>query len=117
MRITAFKSDRFRKSRGGHSRWLLLSCESCKTELAVYQKDGPGILKRIYLDRIMSPNGLSQNAKANLACTKCEKVLGIRTVFQKEDRPAYRLFVGAVAKKIIRSDKLHDIAIWFIISV
>lgn len=46
----SFKSDRFKKNRGGHSRWLLLHCEKCSQAIATYQKDGPGILKRLYLD-------------------------------------------------------------------
>jgi len=47
-----FKSDIFKKNRGGYSRWLLLNCEKCKNPIATYQKDGPGMLKRLYLDRM-----------------------------------------------------------------
>ena len=63
VRKVTFKNDRFRKSRGGHSRWLMLFCEKCSYDLAVYQKDGPGILKRLYLDRIAPPLELTE-AKA-----------------------------------------------------
>jgi hypothetical protein len=96
----AFKSDTYRKNRGGHSRWFLLSCEKCGNSIATYQKDGPGILKRLYLDRIIN---LKNTEEKELVCKKCKTVLGVLIVYKKENRPAYRLFAGAVAKKIIKS--------------
>ena len=96
-----FTSDKFKKSRGGHSRWLLLSCVSCGESLFCYQKDGSGILKRLYIDRIVG-----DKKKKNLVCQKCKTVLGIFTLYKKEKRPAFRLFVGAVAKKTIPGDKV-----------
>jgi ribosomal protein S27E len=92
-----FKSDKFRKSRGGHSRWLLISCAKCKAELFPYQKDGPGILKRLYLDRIVG--------QARISCDKCKTVIGIKTMYKKENRPVIRLFVGAIEKKVISENK------------
>lgn len=92
------KNDRYRKVRGGYSRILQLSCSSCRKELFSYQKDGPGILKRLYLDRILSYS----TTASKLVCPKCKEVLGIRTIYKKENRLAYRLFTGAVAKKIVK---------------
>ena len=100
----SFKSDRFKKSRGGYSRWLSLSCEKCKNQLMIYQKDGPGILKRLYLDRIASLNDLKDKEK--LECKKCRTVLGILAIYKKENRPAYRLFAGAIEKKIVKGNKI-----------
>ena len=99
----SFKSDRFKKNRGNYSRWLQLNCERCKSPVAIYQKDGPGILKRLYVDRIFETKNISDK---NLICKKCKTVLGIRTIYKKENRPAYRLFVGAIKKKIIKTDKI-----------
>ncbi len=99
----AFKSDRFKKTRGGYSRWLLVSCEKCRTPLLVYQKDGPGILKRLYLDRIAMPQ---LQAETKLICKKCKTVLGMPIVYQKEKRRAIRLFAGAIEKRIISADKV-----------
>ncbi len=95
----SLKSDKYKKRRGGYSRWLLLNCEKCKSPISFYQKDGPGILKRLYIDRIV---GLKSTAGKNLTCGKCKRVLGVRMIYEKEDRPAYRLFVGAVEKKIVK---------------
>lgn len=98
-----FHNDRFKKTRGGHSRWLLLRCEQCGHDFATYQKDGSGILKRLYLDRML--NG--KIAAEKLICQNCKTVLGVKIVYAKENRPAYRLFAGAVGKKIVKGDKIN----------
>jgi hypothetical protein len=104
----SLKSDRYRKSRGGHARWLLLYCEKCSQPFAVYQKDGPGILKRLYLDRIIVPEELSSGHNNALMCRACKVTLGIRIVYEKEKRLAYRLFAGAVGKKIVKKDVVSN---------
>jgi len=96
------KSDKYRRTRGGHSRLLDLSCAKCKTHLFYYQKDGPGILKITYLDRIAEPKISNQN----LTCPKCKELLGIPIIYKKENRPALRLFEGAISKKITSLSKL-----------
>jgi hypothetical protein len=92
-----FKKDRYQQARGGTSRILDISCEGCGHHVAFYQKDGPGILKRMYVDRCINeqPNG------ADLVCAACDRIIGHRIHYKKEDRAAYRLYVGAVKKKII----------------
>ena len=50
---TVIKNDKFKKVRGGYTRLLDISCACRQTHICVYQKDGPGILKRMYLDRII----------------------------------------------------------------
>jgi len=97
-----FKNDRYRKNRGGYSRWLSVCCAKCGQEITVYQKDGPGILKRLYLDRMT----IRPNWSKELSCGKCHTILGVKTVYEKERRPAYRLFVGAV-EKIIKKDGVN----------
>lgn len=100
------KRDRFRKARGGHSRWLLISCGTCSAPLLVYQKDGPGMLKRLYLDRIVVPT-VAQNRK-NFSCAKCRTLLGIATMYEKEKRSVLRLFVGAVSKRLIGESEIRQ---------
>jgi hypothetical protein len=107
--ILTLKNDRYRKNRGGHSRLLLLHCEKCKQSVAIYQKDGPGILKRLYLDRIFTPKELSNKRNKNLICKKCKTVLGVQDIYEKERRLVYRLFVGAIGKKILKKEKLSEI--------
>ena len=92
------KNDKYRKARGGHSRLLDVSCAKCNTHLFYYQKDGPGILKRTYLDRIVG----SKIGKSNLVCPKCKELLGVSMIYKKENRQAIRLFAGAVSKKITK---------------
>lgn len=103
----ALKKDRFKKNRGGYSRFLLLCCEKCKNQIALYQKDGPGILKRLYFDRIFAPKDLKTDE--NLICKKCKAVVGVPMVYEKEKRLAFRLFAGAIEKKIVKSEQLEKI--------
>lgn len=94
---------------GGYSRLLQVSCERCGNVVALYQKDGPGPLKRMYLDRIMEPQKLVVTTSTligkvpPLTCSKCKHVLGVPYIYQKEKRSAFRLFEGSVTKKIIKT--------------
>lgn len=100
MKKLQLKNDRYRKTRGGHSRVLEVSCESCGTFLMLYQKDGPGPLKRVYLDRIISGN--TPRSK-QLICKSCKKIIGTFYIYEKEKRPAYRLYQDAITKKITKT--------------
>lgn len=95
-----FKKDKYRDTRGGYSRFLNLFCESCGSHVALYQKDGPGELKRMYVDRILAPE-VPRNKK-ELACESCGKILGTFYTFEKEKRPAIRLYQGSIIKKVSR---------------
>jgi ribosomal protein L17 len=90
------KSDKYKKARGGYSRLLNISCAKCGQHLCFYQKDGPGILKRMYTDRIFDPTFTT-------TCQKCKQLLGVNYIYEKENRPAFRLFIDAVSKKIVKS--------------
>jgi phage FluMu protein Com len=77
---------------------LQLSCSHCSNVLFRYQKDGPGILKRLYLDRIQDYSSTA----SKLVCPQCKEMLGVKIIYKKENRSAYRLFTGAIAKKIVK---------------
>ena len=96
------KKDKYSKARGGTSRVLDIACEHCGQHIAYYQKDGPGVLKRMYIDRFID----SIPSEKELKCKNCKKVLGIKIVYKKESRNAYRLFVGATTKKIVSKDSI-----------
>ncbi|HEX7042372.1 MAG TPA: hypothetical protein VF189_03920 [Patescibacteria group bacterium] len=104
-----FKSDKYKKSRGEYSRLLDISCANCGNHVCFYQKDGPGILKRMYLDRIYESKEYSglenQSLKLipQLNCSNCETLIGIPYIYEKENRLAFKLFVGGVVKKIVKS--------------
>ncbi len=109
MQKLKFKKDKYQKARGGYSRFLEIVCAKCNNFIAIYQKDGPGPLKRMYLDRIFSPQtlvGLEVFAlkKINpLTCGKCKQILGVPFLYEKEDRSSFRLFEGSVSKKIFKT--------------
>ncbi len=94
----AFKKDEYQAARGGHSRLLKITCEGCGGFLGVYQKDGPGHLRRMYIDRL-HVSKIRQGASAS--CPKCERVIGTKIQYKKEDRSAIRLYVDSVVKETI----------------
>ena len=99
------KNDTYKKARGGRSRLLDIFCADCDEHICLYQKDGPGILKRMYLDRISdSVYADQQNVTLayipQLICPQCKSHLGTPIIYKKESRLAYRLFVGSVSKKL-----------------
>jgi len=94
------KNDRYQKTRGGYSQILDIICEHCGHHICFYQKDGPGSLRRMYADRMID---LQLDGKI-LACNNCQRELGVRIIWQKEDRPAYRLFVESVKKKRVSKE-------------
>ena len=79
--------------------------------IAMYQKDGAGSLRRLYLDRILSPRKLAtlENRRLDeipkLTCPKCKEDIGVPHIYKKEKRKAFRLYQDALAKKI---KKLED---------
>ncbi len=91
------KKDKFREQRGGYARFLNIFCDHCRAHLALYQKDGPGELKRMYLDRILAPK--IKRKKRDFSCSSCHRVVGTFYIYQKEKRSAIRLYQGAVFKK------------------
>src|SRR3989344_72665 len=98
--MTQMKNDKYRKARGGDSRILEINCQECGAEVCLYQKDGQGNLRRMYLDRITDSKA-SIRGKA-LLCPRGH-LLGTRIIYKKESRPTFRLFVDAVVKKIAKA--------------
>lgn len=97
-----FKNDIFKKVRGGYSRLLEIRCRKCEEFICYYQKDGPGGLRRMYLDRMFEPT--VPVSKKALSCSE-EHILGMKIIHEKgkEKRPAFRLFADSVVKKIVKS--------------
>ncbi len=77
-------------------------CGECSEIICFYQKDGAGNLLRLYLDRIIDARcSLSEKA---LRCPNGH-MLGVRIVYSKENRNAFRLISHAVRKGVV-SDKI-----------
>jgi hypothetical protein len=96
------KNDKYKKARGGYSRLLSISCRKCNSVICSYQKDGAGNLRRMYIDRINEPSVVI--SKKELSCPKGH-ILGVKVIYEKEKRPAFRLFVDAVSKKVVRNNE------------
>ncbi len=107
----SFKKDKYKTTRGGHSRLLNIYCRKCKSVVIIYQKDGSGNLRRLYLDRIFAPANVAGLQFLNikdipiLKCKKCGEVLGTPYIYIKEKRKAFRLYQDSVIKQIRKLNK------------
>ena len=91
-----------------------VSCMKCGKELFVYQKDGPGWLKRCYLNRILGPEKYEklQHDKTikepmdlkNLKCD-CGIVIG-SPMKHKDGRLAFHLIRGKFKRTLNKSKKI-----------
>jgi hypothetical protein len=103
------KKDQYYRSRGSISATWLISCTGCDNELLVYQKDGRGVLKRAYLNRIRAPEQLArlQDVCATaselhpLICDACHSLIGT-PMLHWEGRLAFRLILGSWRKTVLR---------------
>ena len=91
--------DQYRTARGGYSRLLKIACEKCGAEVCSYQKDGPGNVRRMYIDRISKPK-VSLITK-HIFCPN-HHLLGVKVIYEKEKRMAFRMFVDAIRKKVVK---------------
>jgi hypothetical protein len=106
QKIMKLIADKFRTKRGGVARLFKIHCAKCGQFVFLYQKDGPGILKRAYLDRI-NPGQSKYKIKTKfLVCNKCKDLLGAPCIYPREKRPAIEFFVGAVTRKRIKLSTL-----------
>jgi YgiT-type zinc finger domain-containing protein len=102
------KKDKYKSARGGHSKLLNLYCRKCNSIVAVYQKDGPGSLLRLYFDRILSPTELVGLQVKNikdvpaLKCKNCGEIIASPYIYPPEKRKAFRLYHDAVIKRLLK---------------
>ena len=94
--VFELKKDTYKAARGKYSRIIDLHCRICGNKIATYQKDGPGNLRRLYLDRIIEPKKLPKN---KITCSRCEEDIGTIYVYKKENRKAFKLYQDALVKK------------------
>lgn len=97
------RKDKYTKARGGSAKFLTIFCGCCQEEIFLYQKDGPGRLFRMYLDKIVAPkeeveklSKITQKSEMkSLKCPKCGSLLAVPMVYIPENRLALRV-VGPV---------------------
>ena len=108
MSMFSLIKDQYREARGGSSRFLNIYCDHCGEHLLLYQKDGLGHLKRLYLDRIVAPENLTRlqhkplETIAPLRCHSCGRLIAIADDYDKEQRKVYLLFSFAVTKRVTK---------------
>ena len=87
-RLLKIKKDKYFRKRGSYARIIKVKCAKCNNLLFLYQKDGPGWLKRCYLNRIISEKRFSPSKKL-----ECCGVIGIPIKY-KDGRDAFHLIHG-----------------------
>jgi hypothetical protein len=96
------KKDKYLRARGGSAKIINVKCSKCGRLLFIYQKDGPGWLKRCYLNRIITPEKYSKLQKdkniskpddLNILICDCSEVIGTPILY-KDGRLAYHLIRG-----------------------
>lgn len=98
------KRDRYMSVRGGTSSFFNIYCAHCRRWLLLYQKDGPGNLYRLYVDRIHAPEDEDIKKSSRLICTNCNIPVGVLMTYKREDRLAFRLIPGSIVKKKSNGD-------------
>jgi hypothetical protein len=104
--VLALKKDKYKLARGAYSRLLNLYCRVCKNHVAVYQKDGSGNIRRMYLDRIFLPKNIvglekkSLSKVKNLVCKSCKEIIGTPYLYAKEKRAAFKIYQDAIVAKV-----------------
>lgn len=95
------KRDQYMSSRGGTSAFYNIYCSHCRKWILLYQKDGPGNLFRLYLDRIHAQDltGKKSLKSGGLSCNHCSASIGVPMIYKRENRPALRLVPGSIVKK------------------
>lgn len=86
---------------------LKISCGRCKTQMFLYQKDGPqGWLKRMYVDRIFDPKLYGRkNPPKEMVCSNCNQKLASLFIYEKEHRLSYKVDRSAIARKTLKDYK------------
>lgn len=91
--------DKYLARRGSHFKIYQIKCSNCKSVITKYQKDGPGVIKRLYLDRMIDFH--TKPRKSKLICEVCNSLIGTYYIYKPEKRPAYRLPIGTISKSLI----------------
>lgn len=98
------KKDKFFRDRESTYVILAIGCAKCGKEILLYQKDGRGGLKRLYLNRILAPETLASlqdtlRIVKEMRALKCEcgQLIGL-PMLHREGRLAFRLVQGNYSK-------------------
>ncbi len=104
------KKDKYFRERGGTAKIIKVRCSRCNSLIFIYQKDGPGWLKRCYFNRIIFPDKyalLSKTKDINgidkVVCS-CGEIIG-SPIKHKDGRLAYHLIRGKFKRSNYKQPK------------
>jgi hypothetical protein len=97
------KKDKYLRERGKTTKIIRVLCAKCNSLIFIYQKDGPGWLKRCYLNRVFEPKNYAKikdlSELSKLKC-KCGSIIG-SPIRYKDGRLAYHLVRGKFRRKTL----------------
>ena len=98
------RKDKYFRDRQSTYVILSIGCVVCNKEVLLYQKDGRGGLKRLYLNRILAPEALAllqdivqSDKQLKMLSCECGNSIGI-PMLHREGRLAFRLIPGSFTK-------------------
>ena len=95
-----YKNPYYKRIRGSST--LLICCGYCKTDIALYQKLGKGILLRMYVDRIIRSSVDLAGKPGALFCPNCQKQLATRVTLKRKNKEAYVMTRGVFNARQVR---------------
>lgn len=94
--------DQYWTNRHSCSTFLNIICGKCNSKIAVYQKDGPGELKRMYVDRIRETTAFDiKNPPTDLVCNTCSRLIATKRIYPKENRLCYIMFAYTFVTEVL----------------
>lgn len=100
-----------RKPKGSSGKRLVIRCAACREPVLLYQKDGPGSVQRLYLDRILAPDAHAtlrdtcgaREDMPNLLCPACSALIGT-PMRHSSGRLAFRALKGQFIRQRVSDD-------------
>lgn len=105
------KRDKYFRDRESTFVILDIGCAKCGKTILLYQKDGRGGLKRLYLNRILAPESLASLQDTigdvkEMKMLKCECGADIGLpMLHREGRLAFRLVYGSFSKNRYKEEQ------------
>lgn len=93
-----YKNSNMRKVKNAHP--LLVSCQTCKKELAIYQKRGRGNLIKLHILRIIEAEFNLTTLSNALICPNCDTQVG--SLADYRGNPVYFLLRGLTTTKRLK---------------
>lgn len=91
-----YKNPYYKKTKG--SFLMMISCGSCKRDIAKYQKVGKGNVLRLHIERIIEG---PKEYRQDLKCPNCGNVMGHIVFLERENEQFYKMIRSTFNTRIL----------------